>query len=293
MGSSIILTDNFKDSYSFEKIIDMQEEIISSSEELDLSKIRFIEPYSMLSLLLLGRSYFRSRGEKLKLINIPIAIHQYLIRMNFFEKDIFEVDIKLDEKYFLKKSENSRRLIEIIDIPNKERDSIKVITKIVEIFRKRASYILKNRFSESAVGYLITVISELTQNIFEHSLDSGYFAIQTYTVNKKNLIRFVISDSGIGIKRSFQDKKDLIFNSTAELIQTALTTHISSKRPFGYGLCQVNSIVEELKGSIYLRSEDASVSALYNKNIKGSGYMFQKNNLNFFDGTQISVTLSG
>ena len=55
------------------------------------------------------------------------------------------------------------------------------------------------------------------------------------------------------------------YTSPAHLIELALTTPISSKREFGYGLCQVNAIVEKLKGSIFLRSGNASVSTLYHK----------------------------
>ena len=116
--------------------------------------------------------------------------------------------------------------------------------------------------------------------------------MQTYSMDRKNIVRLVISDSGIGIKQSFQNNSDLDFESDAKLIQMALTTPISSKREFGYGLCQVNSIVEKLNGTIYLRSGKSSVTAMHHKKRKGSSYMFQKNDLNYFDGTQISITLS-
>ncbi len=285
-----ILPDKLRDQFHFEDILRDQEHIKRNINHIDFSKISFIEPYSMLSLLLMGRNYLRERGEKLRIINLPLNIHQYLVRMDFPNTGIFDIGDRLNEKYFLKRSTQSRRLIEITEIPNKERESVKVISDVIEVFRKRASHILKFWLSNYIIDFFVTVISELCQNIFEHSLDSGYLTIQTYSMDKENIVRLVISDSGIGITNSFEKVEGLNYDSNAKLIEMALTTPISSKREFGYGLCQVNSIVEKLKGTIFIRSGDASVTALYHKK-KGSTYIFHKNRLGSFSGTQISITL--
>lgn len=285
--------NKFRDPYYFEDIIDLQGKLFTGKEEIDLSRVSFIEPYSMISLILFGRSYLRSRGKKLKLVHIPLNIHQYLTRMDFFKMGIFDVPGSLNEKYLLKRSSFSTRVIEITEIPNKERESVMVISNIITLFRKRASHILKYWLSNSVIDYFVTVISELCQNIFEHSLDSGYLSIQTYSLDGENIVRLVISDSGIGIKKSFQNNSNIQYDSEAKLIEMALTTPISSKRQFGYGLCQVNSIIKKLKGTIFIRSQNASVSALYYKMNKGSSYMFLKNDLSQFNGTQISISLSG
>ena len=244
----------------------------------------------MLSFLLLGKMYLLKRGIKLKLIRIPLAIHQYLSRMDFFKTEIFETADSLNEKMMLKRSSLSKTIIEIVEIPNKERESVKVITGVIELFRKRASFILKHWFSDNLVDYFVTVISELCQNIFEHSLESGYLSMQTYSLNNEKIFRLVISDSGIGIVKSFELNKE-IQDSPAKLIEMALTTPISSKREYGYGLCQVNSIIERLNGMIYIRSDNASLSTLYNKTRSGS-YIFYKNSLSPFSGTQISISLT-
>ncbi len=288
----LVLPDRFRDPFLFEGIISMGGEFQRTGITFDLSRVGFMEPYSMVSFLLLGRNYLRESGEKIKLVNIPVKLHQYLARMDFFEKDIFEVPEILNEKLFLKRTAESRRLIEIKEIPNKEKKSIKVIASVIALFRKRASLILKYWMSESVVDYFVTVISELCQNIFEHSLDSGYLAIQTYNTGRENIARLVISDSGIGIRKSFENKENMSFETTSELMEMALTMPISSKRPYGYGLCQVSTIVERLKGGIYMRSGDASLTVLYNKKERGASYIFHKNGLEYFSGTQISITLS-
>jgi hypothetical protein len=292
---ALILPDNFKDLYSFEDIINLQSEIFNRNiQALDLSGITFIEPYSMINLLLIGRNYLRNTGEKLHLFNIPLSIHQYLARMDFFGKNVFLLFDRLDEKFFLKRSSFSKRVIEIVDLPNKERESVKVITDVISLFRKRASHILKYWIvNNNIVDFFVTVISEICQNVFEHSMDSGFIAMQTYNIGSEHVVRLVISDSGIGIRGSFENKKEISFDSNAKLIESALTTPISSKRSFGYGLCQVNSIVEKLRGSIFIRSENASVAMFYNRKLSGGAYSFLKNELGNFPGTQISVTLTG
>jgi len=288
---TVLLPNKFRDPYTFEDVINLADAIVRDADCLDLSRISFIEPYSMLSFLLLGKMYLLKRGIKLKLIRIPLAIHQYLSRMDFFKTEIFETADSLNEKMMLKRSSLSKTIIEIVEIPNKERESVKVITGVIELFRKRASFILKHWFSDNLVDYFVTVISELCQNIFEHSLESGYLSMQTYSLNNEKIFRLVISDSGIGIVKSFELNKEIQFDSPAKLIEMALTTPISSKREYGYGLCQVNSIIERLNGMIYIRSDNASLSTLYNKTRSGS-YIFYKNSLSPFSGTQISISLT-
>jgi len=293
MDNNIIIVPNrFKDQYDFEYVIDLQDRILEDVRELNLSRISFIEPYSMLSLLLMGRNYLRKSGNKLRLSGIPINIHQYLHRMDFFRTGVFDVTERLNEKMLFKRSSFSNRVLEITEIPNKERESVRVISNIVGVFRKRATHILKYWLTDRIIDYFVTVISEICQNIYEHSLDSGYLAMQTYSIGKENIVRLSIGDSGIGILKSF-DNFEIKYDSPAHLMELALTTPISSKREFGYGLCQVNAIVEKLKGSIFLRSGSASVSTLYHRKGAGASVIFQKNELSNFDGTQISISLTG
>ena len=289
--NSVVLPDRCRDPYTFENVISIQDEILKRGC-VDMSRLEFIEPYSMVSLLLMGRNFLRQRGEKLKLVNIPMHLNQYLHRMDFFSEGIFSVAQPVDQNLMLKRSTASRRLIEITCIPNKERQSVNVISSVIALFRKRAPGILKFWMDESVVDYFVTVISELCQNIFEHSLDTGYLAIQTYKAGSENIARLVISDSGIGIMKSFGSRPDVVYGSGAELIEMALTQPLSSKREFGYGLCQVNTIVERLKGTLYIRSESSSLTALYNKKDRSGKHLFHRNGLANFDGTQISISLS-
>jgi hypothetical protein len=290
--NSIIMPDRFRDPYIFESILTMQDSVFSQGCNLDMSRVAFMEPYSMISFLMMGRNYLRSSGSKLTLINIPIHIHQYLDRMDFFESAVFNIPQVLDKNMMFKRNSSSGRLLEITQIPNKERQSVNVISSVIALFRKRAPVILKYWMNDTVVDFFVTVISELCQNIFEHSLDSGYMSMQTYRSATENIARLVISDSGIGIMKSFSSRDDIEYAGGAELIEMALTTPISSKREFGYGLCQVNKIIEKLKGIIFIRSGQSSLTAFYDRKDKTSKYIFHKNDLVKFEGTQVSISLS-
>lgn len=289
---TLIMPDRFRDPYIFENIVAMNDTVLNSGGVIDMSRVAFIEPYSMLSFLLMGRNYLRKKGERIRLVNIPLQINQYLTRMDFLSRDIFSVSETIPDSMVLKRNISSSRLLEIVEIPNKERQSVNVIASVIALFRKRAHGILKFWMNEEVVDYFVTVISELCQNIFEHSMDTGFLAMQTYKTGNENIARLVISDSGIGIRKSFEQKSEITYSTGAELIEKALTTPISSKREFGYGLCQVNAITERLKGSVFLRSDSSSLSALYNRKDGSGKNIFLRNDLPQFDGTQISISLS-
>ncbi|HOP28816.1 MAG TPA: ATP-binding protein [Spirochaetota bacterium] len=289
---TLIMPDRFRDPYIFENIVAMNDAVLNSAGVIDMSRVAFIEPYSMLSFLLMGRNYLRKSGERIRLVNIPLQINQYLTRMDFLSRGVFNVSETIPDSMVLKRSISSSRLLEIVEIPNKERQSVNVIASVIALFRKRAHGILKFWMNEEVVDYFVTVISELCQNIFEHSMDSGFLAMQTYKSGNENIARLVISDSGVGIRKSFEQKSEITYSTGAELIEKALTTPISSKREFGYGLCQVNAITERLKGSVFIRSDSSSLTALYNRKEKSGKNIFLRNDLPQFDGTQISISLS-
>ena len=282
------LPDCLKDIYAFERVLKMEDRLIQA-DAVDMSGVTFVEPYSMAGLLLAGRSRLRATGNKTVLVRIPLQVHQYLARMNFFSHGVFTEEKPLSPKQALSRSAFSRRVIEITPIPNKERESVKAINGAVTLFRQRASHILKFFMADSTADMMVTAISELWQNVFEHSLDSGFFIAQAYEYEKAHVVRIVIADSGIGIDGSFEEKKNAVTERGAELLQKVVLMPVSSKRTYGFGLCQVHGIMNRLGGNLFLRS--GSSSAIFIAKGVRSG-TFLKNGLSPFAGTQISLTLT-
>jgi anti-anti-sigma regulatory factor/anti-sigma regulatory factor (Ser/Thr protein kinase) len=288
--NSLIIPDCLNDVYAFERLLALEDDLYARMERcvLDLRQVSFINPFGAVNLLLLGRNFIRKTGSRIILRGLRPDIHAYLERMDFLKAGIFVLEDAEAPK--LSRSRASTSLIEIIEIPAKEGASVRAIAGVVSLFRKRAPQIFKSAMSEERVDSFVTVISEICQNVFEHSMDSGFVAVQTYRTAKGPVVHLVVADSGIGIEGSFaRSGKD--YGTGSDLLLKAVTSPISSKRPFGYGLCRVSSIVDQMNGNLYLRSNAASIAVM---NTPGKGRVsFARREIPFFQGTQISFFVSG
>lgn len=55
------IPNRLNDPFAFEEIINLKEKILEETKSLDLGKITFVEPYSMIGMILIGRNYLRNR----------------------------------------------------------------------------------------------------------------------------------------------------------------------------------------------------------------------------------------
>lgn len=281
--------DSFRDPYRFEDIAGIFHAHLHEMRGMDMSRVNFIEPFSMLALLVLSRMFLQERGEKIELQGLQPQVYRYLERMNFFDTGLCRYSTPASDEPPLTRKKSSSSLIEVTDIPGRERESVKAISALISLFRKRAPSILKFWMKETVVDHFVTVISELCQNIFEHSMDSGYMAVQTYTTAEGRVFRMAIADAGIGIEGSFRGAQRVSWDTVSELMEKVVKAPVSSKRPFGYGLCQVHRIIEIMKGTLYLRSGSSSVAMIYGR---GDAMTFRKDELAPVPGTQVALTLT-
>ena len=148
--SPIILNDCLNDVYSFESVISAFSELLESPDPVvDMSRVSFITPYSAVGLLLLGKTQLKKTGTRIRLTKISDSVLAYLERMDFLKKGIFLVDQELSEANKFKRSVSSRSVIEVTDIPGKESESVRIISGVVSLFRKRAGNIFRSAMSES------------------------------------------------------------------------------------------------------------------------------------------------
>ena len=80
-----------------------------------------------------------------------------------------------------------------------------------------------------------------------------------------------------------------IVNESADDSVFAAWGYTASKRPYGFGLCQVHGIMNRLGGNLFLRSGSASAVFIAHGARTGT---FLRNGLAPFAGTQISLTLT-
>jgi anti-sigma regulatory factor (Ser/Thr protein kinase) len=271
---------------TFEQILSLQKD---SSDEIDLRHISFIDPYGMVGLLEFGE-FFKSKGVQ-KTIYLPESeeVIKYLERMDFFKyaANYFTLEpseIKIPDKY--SRSSFSDVLLEIT--PIEKSDDIHFIVGKV---KDRANKILKKHlhYDDRAINGFIVALSEVCQNIIEHSEHTGFVGIQKYHFNNinKNVVKIAVMDIGIGFRNSLKTRFDI--RDDIDAIEKALLHGASrySDTGRGHGLASVRRFVNQWNGKISIRSGTASLSIIP----KWAWGYEKEQNLTHFPGAQINIML--
>lgn len=256
------------------------------SDRIDLSSVSFIDPYGMVGLLEIGELCMLEDIKKTVLLPRSPEVLRYLERMEFFPHA---------KRYFLLdpmqppaagSGGESDVLLEITPI---ERASD--IHFIVGRVRDRAQAILAAhlKYDERAISGFIVALSEVCQNIIEHSENKGFVGIQKYRYPSlgKNIVKISVMDAGIGFRRSLASRFKL--RGDLEAIEKALlhgaSRHEDEGR--GHGLAAVRRFVTHWQGRISIRSGTARLS-LIPKWARGRE---RETNLANFPGSQINIIL--
>jgi anti-sigma regulatory factor (Ser/Thr protein kinase) len=259
------------------------------SEQIDLSGVSFIDPYGMLGLLEIGELCMLEDVKKTVVLPRSNEVLKYLDRMDFFNhaKRYFSLEHLTEDvtrKY--QRSADSDVLLEITPI-EKSNDIHFIVGKV----RDRAQAILAThlRYDERAVNGFIVALSEVCQNIIEHSENKGFVGIQKYRYQSlnKNIVKIAVMDVGIGFRTSLSGRFKL--QSDLEAIDKALL-HGASRyedEGRGHGLAAVRRFVTQWNGKLSIRSGTARLSILP----KWARGREQERGLILFPGSQINIML--
>ena len=271
---------------------DSFEQIINSAQGLsiiDLREAAFIDPYGMVGILEIGE-LLKSEGIK-KTIFLPESeeVIKYLERMDFFKfaDKYFSLDPvkqQISEKY--KRSSYSDVLLEITPI-EKSDDIHYIVGKV----KKRANAILKKHlhYDENTINGFIVALSEVCQNIIEHSETKGFVGIQKYHFQNlnKNIVKIAVMDIGIGFKKSLSERFSL--KDDSEAIEKGLMHGASryADEGRGHGLAAVRRFVNQWNGKLSIRSGTARLSIIP----EWSWGREKEEGLIHFPGAQINIML--
>jgi anti-sigma regulatory factor (Ser/Thr protein kinase) len=264
-------------------------ELMASGSPVDLSGVSFVDPYGIVGVLEAGRLY-QSRGIRRELI-IPRSedVLRYMERMDFFRYAGRYYIIRpgrpnLSSRYLRRAS--SDVLLEIT--PIEESDDIHFI---VDRVRDRARSILQKHlnYDEKTVSGFIVALSEICQNIIEHSDNIGFVGIQKYRFSKleKNVVKIAVMDLGRGFRASLSER--IHVSSDCEAIEKAMYHAVSrhSDRGRGLGLAAVRKFVSDCNGRLSIRSGSARLSMLPD----WSWGRERETGLREFPGAQIGIML--
>ncbi len=263
---------------------------ISNQDLIDLRNVNFIDPYGMVGILEAGEFLVKSKSVKSTLL-LPASedVLRYLERMDFFKYADRYFKLSPDkpdvsDKY--SRSSYSDVLLEITSI-EKSDDIHFIVGKVKE----RAHTILERHlhYDDRAINGFIVALSEVCQNILEHSENTGFVGIQKYHFQNidKNVVKIAVMDLGIGFKKSLEQR--FMIKDDLEAIERALL-HGASKyadKGRGHGLAAVRRFVNKWNGKISIRSGTAKLSIIpewaWGK-ARETGFVY-------FTGAQINIML--
>ncbi|TVM00556.1 MAG: hypothetical protein CV087_13215 [Candidatus Brocadia sp. WS118] len=262
---------------------------LKESQEIDLQEITFIDPYGMVGLLEMG-VLLRSMGVR-KTMCLPKSeeVLKYLERMDFFKFAGGYFNLKpskpqISEKYL--RSSYPDVLLEIT--PIEKSDDIHFIVGKV---KDRAHAILARHlhYDERAIHGFIVALSEVCQNIIEHSETKGFVGIQKYRFQNmnKNMVKIAVMDIGIGFRMSLSERFAL--KNDLDAIEKALLHGASryAEKGRGHGLAAVRRFVNQWNGKLSIRSGTAKLSIIP----QWAWGKEKEINLTHFPGAQISILL--
>ena len=231
--------------------------------ELDLSGVKFIDPYGIVALtLFLNHLPATALPVRLCLPGWPPQngaadnpIIAYLTRMGFWE----EVGARLDvpQKQLPVRPMWSADKSVLIDITILHgRDAINVM------LRKTGEILQSLHFSPIGRGHVMEVLSELSSNVLDHAQSDfgGVVATQTYRSRRSGTRYLVMSigDMGIGVRASIAGNEKLSGRLQSDAQALGVAVQMGNSRfetgGRGGGLPRVLEIARRYGGSVALRS---------------------------------------
>ena len=270
---------------NFEQLLNL----CTSSSAIDLREAAFIDPYGMIGLLEMGEVL--GPGSSGKTLYLPRSeeLLKYLERMDFFHFAPLYFTLQprkpqFSEKYL--RSSDSDVLLEIT--PAEKPDDIHFIVGKV---KERAHSILTAHlnYGKKAINDFIVALSEVCQNIIEHSQSKGFVGIQKYHFQNlnKNVVKIAVMDIGIGFMNSLSDR--FLLRNDLHAIEKALLHGASrfADEGRGHGLAAVRKFVTQWNGKLSIRSGTAKLSIIP----KWARGKEKELNLERFPGAQINIML--
>ncbi len=272
-----------------EDTFEQAQDILRTMPIIDLQGITFIDPYGMVGLLEIGELSQSEGVQKTLFLPGSEEVLKYLERMDFFKfaAHYFRLEPPkpdIPEKYL--RSSYSDVLLEITPI-EKSDDIHFIVGKVKD--RSHAILARHLNYDENAINNFIVALSEVCQNIIEHSEYKGFVGIQKYRFQgiDKNVVKIAVMDIGIGFRKSLSERFSL--KNDLDAIEKGLLHGASrfAEKGRGHGLSAVRRFVKQWNGKLSIRSGTAKLSIIPEW-ARGKA---KEMNLAYFPGAQINIML--
>ena len=256
------------------------------SDQIDLRGVTFIDPYGMVGLLEIGELCMLEDVKKTVLLPRSTEVLRYLERMDFFTNAKRYFSLEPMHAPPTGSAGESDVLLEITPI-ERANDIHYIVSRVEE--RSQAILAKHLRYDGKAINGFIVALSEICQNIVEHSENKGFVGVQKYRYPSlgRNIVKIAVMDAGIGFRRSLSGRFKL--TSDLEAIEKALLHGASrhEEEGRGHGLAAAKRFIEQWQGRLSIRSGTARLS-LIPKWARGRE---REMNLVNLPGSQINIIL--
>lgn len=248
------ITHEVRIGYSFNYLISVITETETANDVLwDFSDVKFLHPFFLAPLAI----YKNTTSKRIECINIPLRVQSYLNSICFdrilhFEKDARD-DVEMVMGQYLHKTYLPLCSFAMTDTNKDSFGSLlqKIITSQVNL-----TYSGKN-----SINYLI---SELLDNIYEHSNSPNGYVFSQYIENE-GAINLCIADTGVTIAGSYKRAgiyQKEIDGSEIEALKLAnegySTKNLPNAENRGYGIStSKHMLVIGMKGAFFMLSGGA------------------------------------
>jgi anti-sigma regulatory factor (Ser/Thr protein kinase) len=246
----------------------------------DMVGVTFVEPCGVIALLSAVRFCATQSGKRVLIKNLSEQLYPYLHRMDLFRvaAEWLRPITPLNEEW--NRNAHTVNLLELTPVAGYD-DMETVIERARAIF---TPWLLPDELSN-----LLLVISELCQNIYQHSGDMyGCVLIQKYQSEQNRAsICLSVGDSGCGIKTNLIKRYRGLGDDPLDFVRAAMDGNYTS-RPHGrggLGLRTVRNITAAHSGYVTVRSETAGVTDW------GKWGVQSFRDLSYMAGTQVSVKM--
>lgn len=221
----------------------------------DLAHVTFVEPCGVIALLTAARHLSLISGKQVLFKNLREDTHQYLDRMDLFQvgRTWLRPTLSLNQEW--SRNAGTVNLLELTCVRNY--DDVSAVAD-------RAEAIFADWLDRDELQNLLQVISELCQNIYQHSGDpDGCVLIQKYYQDEQRVfICLAVGDSGCGIRASLWDRYRGLGHEPIDFIRAAMDGTFTARDTGrgGLGLRTVRNIASAHRGYLTVRSDTASVT---------------------------------
>lgn len=246
-----------------------------------MDAVRWLRPYGAVLLHGLCRYVKQCSGSEAEFTGLAPDVHAYLRRIDFFKRaaGVAYTTMPFDTGGDFMRSRRSQSVLELVSVRTHE-EAAAVCNQAYRILRAQF-----DRPDHKTAANIVTVLSEVCQNVADHSCDEGLVIAQKYERDRYTGVEIAISDLGRGIRPSLTAVHGEVADTTSGFIRRALDG-LSSRGHLGHGLNRLRMIAIAGGGTLSIRSGDGCIIATRNG-------VQHRDRLTYFPGTQVAVSFRG